>query len=189
MTEWDDAQRFPLAWNSSRTERTGSRVKREVETPPPLRRADAEALRRYAGVRSAHTYDASWYHNATFVFPLLAVLIAGVVWLATGSGEAGGATIFFLVVTGAMLPVVFITWQRQTTAIVVHEDGITALHAGVEQQTVPWHDLRGVRRVETMGNVRWYIDGADEEHIVIEGEIADRETLLAHAEERLDAEV
>ena len=29
-----------------------------------------------------------------------------------------------------------------------------------------------------MGNVRWYLDGAGEEHIVIEGEIADREQLL-----------
>ena len=155
---------------------------------PPLRRKDAEALLRYNGVRSAHTYEASWYHNATFVFPLLAVVIAGIVWLATGSGEAGGAAIFFLVVTGAMLPVVFITWQRQTTAVVVHEDGITALHSGHEQQTVSWDELSGVRRVETMGNVRWYIDGADGEHVVIEGEIADRETLLASAQERLDAE-
>ena len=42
-------------------------------------------------------------------------MIAGVIWLVTGSAEAGGAAIFFLVVTGAMLPVVFITWQRQTT--------------------------------------------------------------------------
>ncbi|MCY3568528.1 MAG: hypothetical protein OXH38_07860 [Chloroflexi bacterium] len=133
---------------------------------------------RYPGVRSAHTYEASWYHNATFVFPLLAVIIAGVVWLATGSGEAGGAAIFFIVVTAAMLPVVFITWQRQTTAVIVHEDGVTALHSGLEQMTIAWDELRSVRRVETMGNVRWYLDGQGEEHIVVEGEIADREHLL-----------
>ncbi len=151
-----------------------------------LRRADAEALDRYAGVRSTHTYEASWYHNATFVFPLLAVAIAGVVWLVTGSGEAGGAAIFFLVVTVVMLPVVFVTWQRQTTAVIVHEDGVTALHQGSEQLTVAWVELRGVRRVETMGNVRWYLDGADEQHIVIEGEIADREALLSAAQQRLD---
>ena len=143
-----------------------------------LRRKDAEAMLRYSGVRSAHTYEASWYHNATFVFPLLAVIIAGIVWLATGSGEAGGAAIFFLVVTAAMLPVVFITWQRQTTAVVVHEDGVTALHSGLEQLTIAWHELRSVRRVETMGNVRWYLDGQGEEHIVVEGEIAEREQLL-----------
>ena len=143
-----------------------------------LRRKDAEALLRYPGVRSAHTYQASWYNNATFVFPLLAVIVAGIVWLATGSGEAGGAAIFFLVVTGAMMPVVFITWQRQTTAIVVHEAGVTALHSGYEQQTIEWDELRGVRRVETMGNVRWYLDGPGEDHIVIEGEIAEREALL-----------
>ena len=34
-----------------------------------LRQKDAEALLRYQGVRSAHTYQASWYNNATFVFP------------------------------------------------------------------------------------------------------------------------
>ena len=145
---------------------------------PPLRSQDAEALLRYRGVRSAHTYQASWYNNATFVFPLLAVVIAGIVWLATGSAEAGGAAIFFLVVTAAMLPVVFITWQRQTTAVIVHEDGVTALHVGLEQQTIEWDELRSVRRVETMGNVRWYLDGRGEEHIVIEGEIAEREQLL-----------
>ncbi len=148
---------------------------------PPLRRKDEEALLRYGGVRSAHTYEASWYHNATFVFPLVAVIISGIVWLATGSGEAGGAAIFFLVVTAAMLPVVFITWQRQTTAVVVHEAGVTALHSGQEQLSIAWEDLRSVRRVETMGNVRWYLDGAGEEHIVIEGEIAEREELLEAA--------
>ena len=148
---------------------------------PALRRKDESALARYRGVRSSHTYEASWYNNATFVFPLLAVIIAGIVWLATGSTEAGGAAIFFLVVTAAMLPVVFVTWQRQTTAVIVHEDGVTALHSGLEQQTIAWDELRSVRRVETMGNVRWYLDGAGEDHIVIEGEIADRDELLEAA--------
>ena len=152
---------------------------------PGLRRKDVEALHRYPGVRSAHTYEASWYHNATFVFPLLAVIIAGIVWLATGSGEAGGAAIFFIVVTAAMLPVVFITWQRQTTAVIVHEAGLTALHSGLEQLTIAWDELRSVRRVETMGNVRWYLDGAGEEHIVVEGEIAEREQLLDAARREL----
>ncbi len=165
----------------------------EVDSPPAptscgareLRRKDAAALSRYRGVRSTHTYQASWYHNATFVFPLIAVLIAGIVWLATGSAEAGGAAIFFLVVTVAMLPVVFITWQRQTTAVIVHDDGISALHAGLEQQTIGWGDLRSVRRVETMGNVRWYLDGAGVDYIVIAGEIADRDRLLDTARSEL----
>lgn len=153
---------------------------------PPLRRKDAEALSRYPGVRSAHSYEASWYNNATFVFPLLAVIIAGIVWLITGSAEAGGAAIFFLIVTGAMLPVVFVTWQRQTTAILVHDAGVTALHSGLEQQTIAWDDLRSVRRVETMGNVRWYLDGVGEEHIVIEGEISEREQLLDSARTEIE---
>lgn len=151
-----------------------------------LRRKDAEALLRYRGVRSAHTYEASWYNNATFVFPLVAVIIAGIIWLLSGSTEAGGAAIFFLVVTVAMLPVVFVTWQRQTTAIVVHDDGVTALHSGFERETIAWDELRSVRRVETMGNVRWYLDGAGEHHIVIEGEIAEREALLSAARAQIE---
>lgn len=149
--------------------------------PAPLRRRDAAALARYAGVRSTHTYQAAWFHNATFVFPLVAALIAALVWLAAGSGEAGGAALFFLAVAALMLPVVFVTWRRTTTAIVVHAGGISALHQGVEQQTIGWAELRGVRRVETMGNVRWYIDGPAEAHIVVEGEIAEREALLEAA--------
>ena len=67
----------------------------------------------------------------------------------------------------------------------MHEEGVTALHAGFEQQTIEWDELRSVRRVETMGNVRWYLDGAGEEHIVIEGEIAEREDLLKAARAEL----
>ena len=163
----------------------------ETGAGPPgaevLRRRDAAALERYAGVRSVHTYEAGWFNNATFLFPLAAALISGVVWLAIGSGEAGGAAIFFLVVTAAMLPVVFLTWQRTTTAIVVHEAGLTALHQGLEQQTISWSELRSVRRMETMGNVRWYLDGAGDEHIVVEGEIAERESLLEAARQELAA--
>lgn len=162
---------------------SGARLTVTAESDaPPLRPRDAAALDRYCGVRSTHTYTAAWFHNATFVFPLAAALIAGVVWLAAGSGEAGGAALFFLVVTGVMLPVVFVTWRRTTTAIVVHEAGITALHQGEEQRTLAWAELRGVRRVETMGNVRWYLDGAEGEHIVVEGEMSGREALLEAAE-------
>ncbi len=171
-----------LRGSSPPTEGSGESISGAEE----LRQKDAEALLRYRGVRSAHTYQASWYNNATFVFPLVAVIIAGIIWLATGSGEAGGAAIFFLVVTGAMLPVVFITWQRQTTAVIVHEAGVTALHSGLEQQSIVWDELRSVRRVETMGNVRWYLDGAGEEYIVIEGEIAEREQLLDSARAELE---
>ena len=152
-----------------------------------LRRRDAAALARYSGVRSVHGYEASWFNNATFLFPLAAALISGIVWLAAGSGEAGGAAIFFLVVTAAMLPVVFLTWQRTTTAIVVHEAGVTALHQGLEQQTITWSELRSVRRMETMGNVRWYLDGPGEEHIAVEGEIGEREALLEAARAGLAA--
>ena len=151
-----------------------------------LRPRDAAALAQFPPVRRAHTYTASWYHNATFVFPLLAAAVAAVVYLASGSGEAGGAALFFLVVTAAMLPVVFLTWQRQTTAVLLHDEGVTALHSGREQLTIKWEDLHSVRKVDTMGNLRWYLDGPNEAHIVIEGEISEREALLEAARQELD---
>ena len=157
------------------------------DAPPgadSLRPRDAAALPRYADVRSVHAYTASWFNQATLVFPLLGSLIAFVVWAATGSGEAGGAAIFFAAVTAAMLPLVYLTWRRTTTAMVLHAGGLTALHQGAEQETLEWGELRGVRRVETMGNVRWYADGADERHIVIEGEIDRRDELIAALRER-----
>lgn len=158
------------------------------DSAPPgadsLRPRDAAALTRYAGVESAHAYAASWFNQATLVFPLLGSLIALAVWAASGSGEAGGAAIFFAAVTVAMLPLVYLTWRRTTTALLVHAGGLTALHQGAEQETVGWGELRGVRRVETMGNVRWYADGADGRHIVIEGEIERREELITALEAR-----
>ena len=71
--------------------------------------------------------------------------------------------------------------------MIVHDGGVTALHVGFEQESIDWQDLRSVRRVETMGNVRWYIDGPEERHIVIEGEIADREALLDTVQAEIEA--
>ena len=148
-----------------------------------LRAKDREALERFEGLRETHGYTAHWFNNATFVFPVLAAIAAAIVWAATGSLEAGGAAIFFLIVTIAMLPIVYLTWQRTTTAIVLHAAGVSALHQGTETQTLEWESISAVRRVETMGNVRWYIVGPDEDHIVVEGEIADVEGLLASVRE------
>ena len=150
----------------------------------PLRRRDAEALERFGAVEAAHAYTASWYNQATLIFPLLGALIALIVWAATGNIEAAGAAIFFAAVAGAMLPLVYLTWRRTTTAMVVHAGGLTALHQGEARETLAWGELRGVRRVETMGNVRWYVDGSDGRHIVIEGEIDRREQLIEALERR-----
>lgn len=150
----------------------------------PLRRRDAEALEQFDGVESAHAYTASWYNQATLIFPLLGSLIALIVWAAAGTSEAAGAAIFFAAVAAAMLPLVYLTWRRTTTAMVVHAGGLTALHQGEARETLDWAELRGVRRVETMGNVRWYVDGAEGRHIVIEGEIDRREQLIETLERR-----
>ena len=153
----------------------------------PLRGRDAAALRRFDGIESAHSYTASWYNQATLIFPLLGALIALIVWAVGGSGEAAGAAIFFAAVAVVMLPLVYLTWRRTTTALVVHAGGLTALHQGEARETLAWGELRGVRRVETMGNVRWYVDGAEGRHIVIEGEIDRREELIAAIERRAAA--
>ena len=158
------------------------------DRPASLRQRDVDALRRFDAVEAAHAYTASWFNQATFVFPLLGALIALIVWAATGSVEAGGAAIFFAAVAGIMLPLVYLTWRRTTTALVVHAGGLTALHQGDARETLDWAEIRGVRRVETMGNVRWYVDGAEGRHIVIEGEIDRRETLIAALERRAAAE-
>ena len=92
-----------------------------------------------------------------------------------------GIGLFFLVVTGVMLPLVALTWRRTPTLIVLDAERIEALHQGETRQALAWDEVSDVRRVETMGNVRWYVVGRDEDHLTLEGEIAELEALLAEA--------
>ena len=144
----------------------------------PLRPKDTAATAVLTDILSAHTYLGSWYNNATFVFPLLAALGTLVAWGAIGSLELLGISVFFFVVTAVMLPLVIFTWQRTTTAIIVRQSGVLALHQGQTVQSLDWTDVHAVRRVETMGNVRWYIVGPDGDHLTIEGEIDEHDALL-----------
>ncbi|MEE9278085.1 MAG: hypothetical protein V3V06_06700, partial [Dehalococcoidia bacterium] len=148
---------------------------------PDLRAKDAAAVAAMPDIVSTHTYEAGWYNNATFVFPLLGAVGTLIAWTATGSVELLGLSIFLFVVTGVMLPLVYLTWQHTPTAVVVRESRIDALHQGHVMETLAWHDVTAVRRVETMGNVRWYVVGPDGDHLTLEGEIAELETLLSHA--------
>lgn len=148
---------------------------------PGLRRRDAAALANLDDVVSVHPYTAHWYSNATFVLPLLAALGTLIAWAATGSGELLGISIFFAVVTLIMLPLVYLTWARTPTVIVLRRDGVDAWHQGRLLKRLAWRDVSDVRRKETMGNVRWYVVGRDEEHLSIEGEFAELEALLAGA--------
>lgn len=147
----------------------------------PLRPKDAAIADGLPDLISAHTYLAGWYNNATFVFPLLAAIVTIIAWAATGSFELLGISIFFFVVTGIMLPVVFLTWQGTTTAVLVRESGIDALHQGRLARSLRWENVTAVRRVQTMGNVRWYIVGPDGDHLTLEGEIDELEALLDSA--------
>jgi hypothetical protein len=146
-----------------------------------LRPRDAAALNARPGAIRAHGYEGGWYNNATFVFPALASLLALVAWPIAGAAELLGIGLFFLGVTGVMLPLVALTWRRTPTLIVLDADRIEALHQGEPRQALAWDEVNEVRRVETMGNVRWYVISRDGDHLTLEGEIADLEALLAAA--------
>ena len=144
-----------------------------------LRRRDGTALAARGDVLDAHTYEGDWFNNATFVFPSLGAVGTLIGWAVTGATELFGISMFLFVVTGLMLPLVWLTWRRTATVIVLRRSGIEALHQGEPLQFLAWDTVLAVRRVETMGNVRWYVLGAEEQRLTLEGEIADLEDLLA----------
>lgn len=146
-----------------------------------LRGRDAAAVGDRPDTVRAYGYEGGWYNNATFVFPFLAALGTLIAWGIFGGTELIGISIFFFVITGVMLPLVWVTWKRTPTVILLREGGMESLHQGASQQYLAWEEVHTIRRVETMGNVRWYVVGADEEHITLEGEIADLDDLLAAA--------
>lgn len=144
----------------------------------PLRPRDADAVAAMPDVVRIHLYEADWYNNATFVLPLLGAVGMLIAWGVTGSLELLGLGIFLMVVTLGMLPLVFLTWQRTPTAIIVRRSAVEALHQGRTLQRLAWPDVAAVRRVETMGNVRWYVLDRDGGRLAIEGEIEDVPALL-----------
>ena len=146
-----------------------------------IRSRDAAAIAEREDTLAAHGYEGGWYNNATFVFPFLAAVGTLVAWAVVGGTELLGISIFFFVVTGLMLPLVWLTWQRTPTAILLRDSSIEALHQGVSKQILPWDEVSAIRRVETMGNVRWYVVGPEESHLTLEGEIADLDSLLREA--------
>lgn len=155
-----------------------------VDTHPRLRARDARAVGALGDVHAAHPYEGGWYNNATFVLPLLGAIAVLIAWAVSGSLELLGLSIFLFAVTGVMLPLVWLTWQRTPTVILVREGSLDALHQGCTLQSLPWNAVTEVRRVETLGNVRWYVLAQDGERIAIEGEIANVPALLAAARRR-----
>ena len=151
------------------------------EWPAQLRRRDRDVIETMPGIVSIQPYTASWFNNASFVFPLLAALGSLIAWATTGSAELLGVGIFFAVVTGLMLPLVYLTWSRTPTAIILRDSGIASLHQGRLLKALEWNHVVAVTKKDTMGNVRWYISAEDEEYISVEGEIDQIDQLLRDA--------
>ncbi len=153
-------------------------------TDSRLRPRDAAYVRACPDLIRAHPHTASWFNDATFVFPFLAFAGVGIAYLLLGGDELLGITLFFALVTLAMGPLVWTTWQRTPTVIVLREGGIEAVHQGRLREALDWSAVSAVTRADTLGNLRWYITGPDGDHLTIEGEIADIPALIAEAQRR-----
>jgi hypothetical protein len=152
-----------------------------INWPDQLRPRDRDLIKTMPGVVSIHPYTASWFNNASFVFPLLAAIGSLIAWATTSSTELLGLAIFFAVVMGLMLPLVYLTWSRTPTTIILRDAGIASLHQGRPLKTLGWSEIVAVTKKDTMGNVRWYISAENEEYISVEGEIDQIDELLANA--------
>jgi hypothetical protein len=145
---------------------------------PGLRTADQHAVDAMPDVVNTYTYTAHWFSNATFVFPLFGALVTLIAWPIFGAGELLGISVFFGIITVLMLPLVALTWARTPTTIVARETCVETLHQGKLLKSLNWDDICAVRKKDTMGNIRWYIVGLDEEYISVEGEISEIDSLL-----------
>ena len=146
----------------------------------PLRREDREAIAGLAVVQ-AHRNESHWWNHASFALPLLGFAGFVALGLFTGSAEATGFGVFLGIVLVVQLPIVYFTWRRSATAVVLTRTGALALHGGRILQQVRWSELERIERVETFGNVRWKLGERDDSHIAVEGEIEDVPGLIARA--------
>lgn len=153
------------------------------ERSVPTRKDDPDdaAIARMSGVLEVRRNLTSWYHNASFVYPLLAAAVAGAAGLLLDSFELKGFSVFLLLVAVAMLPVVYMTWVTTPTAIVLTEEAAVSLHRGREMKRIPWTNVRSVTMHDTMGNIRWKITDAEGDHLTIDKDVADPESLVAAA--------
>ncbi len=143
----------------------------------PDDRAAVEGLE----VVAAHLNESHWWNHASFVLPLLGAIVFLAIGELAGSAEATGFGIFLAVVMVLQLPIVWFTWRRTATAIVLTTSGALALHRGRVLAEVRWAKLERIERVETLGNVRWRLAERDGAHIAVEGEIEDVPGLIEHA--------
>jgi hypothetical protein len=149
---------------------------------PTLDPRDTATVREMCAVDAVYANGSRWWQNASFALPLLGFVISTTAGLIFGKTEATGFGLFLGVVTLIMLPVVLLTWRGTATAIVLTDDGATALHRGRVLHDLRWAELRRIERVEYLGNVRHkLVHGEDERFLVVESEIADALALVDRA--------
>ncbi len=148
----------------------------------PIRPDDRAAIEDLEVV-AAHRNESHWWNHASFVLPLLGAIVFLAIGQLAGSAEASGFGIFLAVVLVLQLPIVWFTWRRTATAIVLTRSGALALHRGRTLTEVRWAELERIERVETLGNVRWRLAERGGTHIAVEGEIEDVPGLVERASE------
>src|SRR5487761_456107 len=104
----------------------------------PITDADERAIASMTGVRGVYRNPTSWYHNASFLLPLVATILVGLAGLVLRQSELLGFAGFLGFVTLAMLPVVRFTWQRTPTVVALTGEGITSLHCGRVLTRLEW---------------------------------------------------
>ena len=155
-----------------------------AETAPAalaLLHADDRAAIEGLDIVAVHRNESHWWNHASFVLPLLGAIVFLAIGQLAGSAEATGFGIFLAVVLVLQLPIVWFTWRRTATAIVLTRSGALALHRGRTLAEVRWAELERIERVETLGNVRWRLAERDGAHIAVEGEIEDVPGLVEQA--------
>ena len=173
--------RYPASMTVDDRERDPARPSLEAGLSA-LRREDREAITGLEVVQ-AHRNESHWWNHASFALPLLGFAGFVALGLFTGSAEATGFGVFLGIVLVVQLPIVYFTWRRSATAVVLTRAGALALHGGRVLQEVRWSELARIERVETFGNVRWKLSERDEAHLAVEGEIEDVRGLVERASE------
>jgi hypothetical protein len=153
------------------------------DRPVPSQNHDPDdaAIAQMTGVVQVRRNLTNWYNNASFIYPLLAAIVTGVAGLLLDSFELKGFSVFLAAVTVAMLPVVYMTWVTSPTVIVLTEEAAVSLHRGRELKRIPWSAVRSVSRHDTLGNIRWKIADAEGDHLTIDKDIEDPESLVEAA--------
>lgn len=131
---------------------------------------------------SVHSNTTSWWNNASFALPALGAVVCLGGGALFRSPEALGFGGFLAFVTLVMLPVVRITWRRTPTAVVLTHDAVIALHEGRTLSEIAWRDLARIERAD-YDNIKYRLRPREGEHLSIEAELEDLDTLVARASE------